>query len=598
MGSDEARLEELLKSMMNEDSGHAPSGTVVSGLDALKALQEEPAEVTSLNQIFDFSENSVLDFSSMPEDFDIPDATDVSETMNMSDVMDMSETMDMSDTMDMTEAMGVADIMNLSETMDISEISENTSIMDLMGMEPDEEAGNVELDFTGADNISSDELDLASLFGNNDGKDLADIQDMLSKSDNHELLEDNSQSDMEDLFDLFATDTMEMVADETIKESETIEDAPKKEKKKLFGGRKKKEKKKKFTSEEDTAVEDVMSEDSGDIDIFGMEREEMAQEEDKPKKKKRSEKTGFFKKMGESLFGEDEEERESIPDDANITLSDENAEVLEQLSEEDASKAKKKKEKKRKNKNKEEKAESNAADENAEEGIEEVPAKKKVRKPKREKKKKVYEEEKPAKKVSKKKVKSVVWVCLTILAIVMLLKTVGMNMLEMTEARDAYFVGDYKKAYELFTGDELKSSDKILMEKATIIVRLSHAVETYENHVKLGKKLEALDDLMQGIAYYSEVETSEKLDYITSDATAEYHKILELLNANFGLSQQDAKTILEEKDLYVYNLQLQDIVDGKPYVRPGEEPEVIQEEKIVLEDMLPEEEEYLNGSNN
>ena len=598
MGSDEARLEELLKSMMNEDSGHAPSGTVVSGLDALKALQEEPAEATSLNQIFDFSENSVLDFSSMPEDFDIPDVTDVSETMNMSDVMDMSETMDMSDTMDMTEAMGEADIMNLSETMDISEISENTSIMDLMGMEPDEEAGNVELDFTGADNISSDELDLASLFGNNDGEDLADIQDMLSKSDNHELLEDNSQSDMEDLFDLFATDTMEMVADETIKESETIEDAPKKEKKKLFGGRKKKEKKKKFTSEEGTAVEDVMSEDSGDIDIFGMEREEMAQEEDKPKKKKRSEKTGFFKKMGESLFGEDEEERESIPDDANITLSDENAEVLEQLSEEDASKAKKKKEKKRKNKNKEEKAESNAADENAEEGIEEVPAKKKVRKPKREKKKKVYEEEKPAKKVSKKKVKSVVWVCLTILAIVMLLKTVGMNMLEMTEARDAYFVGDYKKAYELFTGDELKSSDKILMEKATIIVRLSHAVETYENHVKLGKKLEALDDLMQGIAYYSEVETSEKLDYITSDATAEYHKILELLNADFGLSQQDAKTILEEKDLYVYNLQLQDIVDGKPYVRPGEEPEVIQEEKIVLEDMLPEEEEYLNGSNN
>lgn len=598
MGSDEARLEELLKSMMNEDSGHAPSGTVVSGLDALKALQEEPAEATSLNQIFDFSENSVLDFSNMPEDFDIPDATDVSETMNMSDVMDMSETMDMSDTMDMTEAMGVADIMNLSETMDISEISENTSIMDLMGMEPDEEADNVELDFTGADNISSDELDLTALFGNNDSEDLADIQDMLSKSDNHELLEDNSKSDMEDLFDLFATDTMEMVADETIKESETIEDAPKKEKKKLFGGRKKKEKKKKFTSEEDTAVEDVMSEDSGDIDIFGMEREEMAQEEDKPRKKKRSEKAGFLKKMGESLFGEDEEERESIPDDANITLSDENAEVLEQLSEEDASKAKKKKEKKRKNKNKEEKTESNAADENAEEEIEETPAKKKVRKPKREKKKKVYEEEKPAKKVSKKKVKSVVWVCLTILAIVMLLKTVGMNMLEMTEARDAYFVGDYKKAYELFTGDELKASDKILMEKATIIVRLSHAVETYENHVKLDKKLEALDDLMQGIAYYSEVETSEKLDYITSDATAEYHKILELLNANFGLSQQDAKTILEEKDLYVYNLQLQDIVDGKPYVRPGEEPEVIQEEKIVLEDMLPEEEEYLNGSNN
>jgi len=607
MSSDEARLEELLKSMMNDDNGHAPSGTVVSGLDALKALQEEPlggtGEATSLSQIFDFSENSVLDFSSMPEDFDIPD-------IDMSNPMDMSETMDMSSSMDMSETV---DMPNFT---DMSDISENTSIMDLMGINANEDTGGMELDFSSADDAGGmemdfssaatagdDALDFATLFGENSGEDLADIQEMLSKSDNHELLEDNSQSDMEDLFDLFAADTMEAVADEATEQADTIEETPKKEKKKLFGGRRKKDKKKKTASEEADTMEDSIPDDSGDIDIFGMEREEIAQEESKPKKKKRSEKAGFFKKMGESLFGEDEEEheREPIPDDAIITLSDENTEVLEQLSEEDSSKTKtkKKKDKKRKNKDKSEKSEANADGENDEEAEEEKTSeKKKAKKPKREKKKKVYEEEKPAKKVSKKKVKSVVWVCLTLLAIVVLLKTVGMNMLEMTEARDAYFVGDYKKAYELFKGDELKASDKILMEKATIITRLSHAVETYENHVKLGKKLEALDDLMQGVTYYSELEASGKLDYITSEATDEYHKILELLDADFGLSQQDAKAILEETDLYVYNLQLQDIVDGKPYVRPGEEPEMIQEEKIILDDMLPEEEEYLNGSNN
>ena len=76
------------------------------------------------------------------------------------------------------------------------------------------------------------------------------------------------------------------------------------------------------------------------------------------------------------------------------------------------------------------------------------------------------------------------------------------------------------------------------------------------------------------------------------------NRIVDLVKKGAGVSEIAQDLGMEEKDLYVYNLQLQDIVDGKPYVRPGEEPEVIQEEKIVLEDMLPEEEEYLNGSNN
>ena len=148
-------------------------------------------------------------------------------------------------------------------------------------------------------------------------------------------------------------------------------------------------------------------------------------------------------------------------------------------------------------------------------------------------------------------------------------------------------------------GDELKSSDQLLEKKATIIVRLQHATQTCENHLKMDKKLEALDDLMQGIAYYDMTETGDDVIYITSEAMTEYQKVLDMLKAEFGLSPEDAATILAEEDSYAYNLILKDIVEGKPYVRPGmESAEEQMEERIILEDMLPEEEEYINGSNN
>ena len=68
-------------------------------------------------------------------------------------------------------------------------------------------------------------------------------------------------------------------------------------------------KKEKEALSEDLAMEAVSEEDGGDIDIFGMERETIAQEEEKAsKKKKKAAKGGFFKKMGEGLFGEDDEE--------------------------------------------------------------------------------------------------------------------------------------------------------------------------------------------------------------------------------------------------------------------------------------------------
>jgi len=615
MSSDEARLEELLKSMTNDTADADTS--VMSGLDALKALQrgDEP-DIIMQPDLLDMPE-----FSSEVDLFDMSNLSDMSDMPSLSDMLDSFDLSENPENMPGAE----------EEEFAFENLEGNYQDLMMPSSDMDEE---VEIDFSGEANMeeemaslentasiedmnlfegfssegNSDDLDLASLFGSGSNEDLADIQELLDKSDNHEPVEASDENEMEELFDLFKESNLEsdVQQDNMDVEDSFEEPVPEKpDKKRRFFGKKKDKKTKKSKNEEIVENElSVEGETFEDIDIFGMEREETAREELPSKKKKKS--NGFFKKMGESLFGEDEEPEEKIHE---FSLSDENAAVLEQLSEEDGireGKKKGKKDKKKKDKKgKKEKVVSQ--EEDSAEGVEDDESsdkddkkkkKKKEKKPRREKKVKerIQEDEKPAKKISKKKVRTVVLACLTLLALILLLKIIGMSMLEMTEARDAYFVGDYKKAYELFKGDKLKDSDKDLYEKAAVIVRLQHATETYGNHKKMGKTLEALDDLMQGISYYQSMEQGGYAEYITSDALEEYHKILEFLSQDFGLTQEDAKTILSEEDSYVYNLQLQDLANGKPYIRPGEEEKP--EEKIILDDMLPEEEEYLNGSDN
>ena len=179
----------------------------------------------------------------------------------------------------------------------------------------------------------------------------------------------------------------------------------------------------------------------------------------------------------------------------------------------------------------------------------------------------------------------------------MLVNSVGMNTIQLTEARNAFEEKDFETAYKLLNGRELVEEDQLLFQQSSAVLHLKHAKEAYENHLTLKKPVMALEDLLKGVGKYQRLLNQESL--ITPDLTAQYEEILGILQENYGLSEAGALEINAIEDDYEYSLQLEALVNGEIY--QSQEEIAQQEEEAAsnlpdLEDMLPEEEEYLNGS--
>ena len=207
-------------------------------------------------------------------------------------------------------------------------------------------------------------------------------------------------------------------------------------------------------------------------------------------------------------------------------------------------------------------------------------------------------ERRVAKKLPKKKV--FVWVlfCASIAAGILLMNTVGMDTLHLTEARNAFYDKDYETAYQLLNGRSLEEEDQLLFMQSSAILHLKHAEEVYANHLKMGKPVTALEDLMKGVKKYQEIVQAGEQDLITPDLTERYQNILKLLLDNYNLSEEGALEINALKDDYEYSLQLEALVNGEVYQSQSEIEQQEEEEAEKysdLEDILPEEEEYLNG---
>lgn len=379
-------------------------------------------------------------------------------------------------------------------------------------------------------------------------------------------------SDMQGLFDMPAEvedenidiplEDIESLADEGTKEQETASEKPGKEKEKA--PRKEKKKKEK-------------------------------------KKEKKEKKDGLGKKLGAFFFGADEEEENE--DALTGTGSDEDAAGEgdgEQKKEngkaaKKSKEGKKKKEKKKAPDKKKEADPKKAAKEKQKKEKDAEKAKKKA-----EKAEKAEKEKRAQKKLPKKKV--FVWslLCASIGAGVLLMNSVGMDTLHLTEARNAFDDKDFETAYQLMNGRILEEEDQIIFRQSSAILHLRHAKEAYENHLKLEKPVMALEDLLKGVAKYQNLSQNSP-NLVTPELTVEYQSILELLQGGYGLSEAGAMEINALESDYEFSLQLEALVNGEAY-QSEEEMEQQQEEEAEkyadLEDILPEEEEYLNDSNN
>lgn len=372
-----------------------------------------------------------------------------------------------------------------------------------------------------------------------------------------------------------------------------------------------------LNAEDDIGGNDLLNEllqtdaDSDGKDPFGnpinrkikKKKDKKAKKEKLPKEKK--EKGAFWKKITDTLFEEDELDTKEVSiitsEDGTMMIDEgENEDILAELMNEDmmAKKKKKKdKDKKKATKGKE------ATSEDGEEGevidlkeqaklqkkkqkAEKVAAKKKEKAEKAEADK-AFLKAQPS--ISTKRAMVAFLFALSILGVVLIIYTYVPSSIEKGNARKAFYNKDYYEAYELLVGKELNDSDTILLDKVTCILKMQRKLDSYNNYIAMEKELEALNALMEGVRLYDECYTHANALSIGDEVNAIYNEIIIILNGKYGVSVDMAKEINAVETDEEYTLRLQYLLDGKTWGN------VTDANQTVIEDVLPEEEDFLEG---
>nr|MBQ8252883.1 hypothetical protein [Lachnospiraceae bacterium] len=404
--------------------------------------------------------------------------------------------------------------------------------------------------------------------------DLNEINDLLNKLDNNELVGDGIEESVLVGFDESDFDSeQDPWLDELLGGGDASANK-KKEKKKIkfpFFGKKKKEKEPEVIPvDEDNAaavagdeeIQDIlsaMSQEEADIplDLFadlggdesGMSDEldliAMVEADEKKASKKQEEKKGFFAKIFDALTEEipDEDEEPVVEKKekkakkgkkgkAPVTDAEDNEGILEELDAEEKGGKKKKKDKKEK-------------------------------KPKKEKKAKKKEDNLPPEIFGEKRlpVKMVIRIfalCFSVMALLLLVMHFVPKMWSLADGRNAFYKQDYEKAYEEFTGKNLSEADQRLYEKSKMILQLSHKMEAYENYKLMNLPVEALDALLSGYKLWQELgEKIAEYDAV-SETDAIKTQIVNALSSEYQITEEDANEI-NMLGNYDYTLRLEEI---------------------------------------
>ena len=318
-----------------------------------------------------------------------------------------------------------------------------------------------------------------------------------------------------------------------------------------------------------------------------------AQDEDTGKKKKRrkkkkdetdagdeapaKEKKSLIKRIGDALFGEEEETEEAPADTGELQpegleqapelddLSDENLKLLQELEgtgaaepeteaepeiSEEEKKAQAKKEKaEKKAQEKKEKAEKKAQAKKAK-------AEKKAQKAKKPKKPKEPDNTPP---LPKKPVVLIMVMAASFLALVL----VGTNLfgytLSFNNAKQAYELGDYQAAFADVSGLTVKEADQETYQKYSIMANAAGEYQAYQTFMENGIYDMALDSLIRAVGRcdkYSE----EAAAYGCSTELAKIRDQAVAGLSGFGLTQERAQELYAERERDTYSQELYSIL--------------------------------------
>lgn len=295
-------------------------------------------------------------------------------------------------------------------------------------------------------------------------------------------------------------------------------------------------------------------------------------------------KSGFGKFLS-LLFEEEPEDME--PEEAgNMKLSEENRDILSQIDKENKSK---KKAKPKKEKNKKKKGEAEEGEEkDTKKKAKKAPKLKKGKKPKKEKPIKEEVHEKPEKLLPKKKVVVTSIFAASILIAILLLEFFLPPLYTLTIAREAYSRQEYDTAYHDFYGEKLNEGDEERFQTSRAVMRMQTNLDSYNSFLKMGDEVKALHFLIEGVHVKDDVYVLAENYGAAAEVDAVYTEILAILSSNYGLAEEDARALINEKSDLVYTKKLQAIVGGTEYTESTVVPT-----EISQEDMLPEEEEIV-----
>lgn len=472
---------------------------------------------------------------------------------------------------------------------DLGDLEELLAGFDLPDEIP-EDAGaeNEELpltDFFAGEPEENQEESWDGLAGEDD--EMAEINELLSQSDSGSMLDDDMLALLEntseseepvqsaqtenavggatDEIDIFAMDGMDDEEGESQDTSDTspaesseeppVEEKPvKKKEKKGWFGRGKKKKAQDAREPEKAEGEDELSgielTEDGLLDIAAINEAGEIREKDEIRDKE-SKKGGFFSGLLEFLTEEEEEEEEEPKKEkkkkdkkkaksGNGPVSEENEALLDEMEEEDKKSKKKKKPKKAKKQPKEKKPEEISKED--------------------------------GKKLPRKMVIRIFVMCFSVMILLVIPALLLPEVFSLKDARKAYYNEDYKTAYENLLGKKLNASDSLLLEKATILMRLQRKYDSFVNYHKMGKDTEALNALLEGHSLYIRLQQEAETQNISQEFETIHQDILDNLEYMYGVTSDQAGALISIADDAVYTEEVERIAGNGEEITGGTVP--------------------------
>ncbi|MBO5031285.1 MAG: hypothetical protein J6C19_02945 [Lachnospiraceae bacterium] len=446
--------------------------------------------------------------------------------------------------------------------IDVSEIPdeelkfglEDIDIPEIPDEEPELESGNMskaadisdEPDILGntgmKDGLSIDDDDSLDdvLSMLDDDAELAEINDMLKKSDNNEPIQD----DMMDLLNQMADDEAASVHAGIEHGNEDNGGVPLPEMPKHLSGK----------GKTGAGIESGAGIDTGKKSRKASRKKKNASADSETENPKKVGKLGkFFNLLTEDLVPEPTEEELAAEKEAKEAKKQENLTKKEQdkLAREEAKK---------------EKAEEKEASQKAKAEL--AAQKKKEKQAEKEKKlaakkaKQEAEAPKNVKRIPPKKIAAVAVFGITVGTAVIVATNVLSTQSFLQSARNAYYQQDYKTVYQATYGMELdeSKSDGLIKARSEVLLKLQRRYDSYQINLKMGREVEALDALLQGVAVYDYINADAEKYGVMEEADAIKTKILNTLEAKYGLDEEGARELINNDDALSYTIALNDIV--------------------------------------